>query len=191
MSRNKLNEPLYIENESVILEEVKPEYFPYVIKWRNDPELNKYLNQPYKLTLEAEQKWYENIYLNDPSQGFVIISYKKSMTPFATWGWTNYDSDKKQCILGRLLLSISTYASLLLEANFLLMDYLYKSVNMMYAHVGINNKRSLRLNFMLGFEINKGEWEYPSEKIVNNIEQCEIYRSLSMYQENKKKLAVL
>ena len=191
MSRNKLNEPLYLESESVIIEEIRPEFFQHVIKWRNDPALNQYLNQPYKLTMEAEQNWYKNIYLNDSSQGFVVISDKKNITPFATFGWTDYDSEKKQCICGRLILSDSSYAPILLEANFLLMDYLYKSVNMMYAHVAINNKRALRWNFMLGFEINNNKWEYPSEKIVNNIKQCEIYRSLSMYQEIRKKFAAL
>ena len=189
MSRNKLNEPLYLEGKSVIVEEIRPEFFPYVIKWRNDPELNQYLNQPYKLTMEAEQNWYKNIYLNDPSQGFVIVSYKKDMTPFATLGWTDYDPEKRQCISGRVLLSISTYASLLIEADLLLRDYLYKSVNMMYSHIAFDNKRALRWNFMLGFEINNNKWEYPSEKIVNNIKQCEIYRSLSMYQEIRKKFA--
>ena len=90
MSRNKLNEPLYLESASVIIEEIRPEFFQHVIKWRNDPALNQYLNQPYQLTMEAEQNWYENIYLNDNSQGFVIISDKENITPFATFGWTAF-----------------------------------------------------------------------------------------------------
>ena len=34
----------------VILKEIQPEFFKYIIEWRNNPELNKFLNQPFKLT---------------------------------------------------------------------------------------------------------------------------------------------
>ena len=49
----------------VILKEIQPEFFKYIIEWRNNPELNKFLNQPFKLTMELEKQWYEEKYLND------------------------------------------------------------------------------------------------------------------------------
>ena len=79
---------LHIEGKSVIIDEIKPEFFPHVILWRNDKNLNRYLNQPYELTLEKEKDWYENIYLKDKTQGFVIMTDKENLTPFATMGWT-------------------------------------------------------------------------------------------------------
>ena len=75
MSRN-----VRIEGKFVILDELQPKYFKYIIKWRNDPELTRYLNQPFKLTMELQTKWYEEKYLNDKSQGlFVMIDivYKR------------------------------------------------------------------------------------------------------------------
>ena len=34
-----------LEGRYVILEEVQPKYFPYIIEWRNNPENNRFLNQ--------------------------------------------------------------------------------------------------------------------------------------------------
>ena len=69
---------LVIEGKYVRLEEVCPKYFPKVIEWRNNPENNRFLNQPFKLTMELQQKWYEEKYLNDLTQGlFIIIDKEK------------------------------------------------------------------------------------------------------------------
>lgn len=39
----------------VILKEIQPEFFKYIIEWRNNSKLNKFLNQPFKLTMELEK----------------------------------------------------------------------------------------------------------------------------------------
>ena len=70
---DKNNFPLRLEGKTVIVEEIQPKYFPYVIEWRNNPELNKFLNQPYKLTPEIEKKWYEEKYLQDTTQALLIM----------------------------------------------------------------------------------------------------------------------
>lgn len=46
MARN-----IVLEGKYVRLEEFSPKYFEKVIKWRNNPENNKFLNQPFKLTI--------------------------------------------------------------------------------------------------------------------------------------------
>ena len=179
---------LRLEGKSVILDEIRPEFFPYVIKWRNNKNLNRYINQPYELTPEKELEWYENIYLKDSSQGFMIMICKLNGTPFGTLGWTDYDAGKRQCINGRLILSDTSYAALLMEGYFVLTDYLYRFVDVMYAHVGIHNRKALQWNYMFGFELNSGEWEYPSEKLVNGVEQCEISRTKEKYLEVRERL---
>ena len=176
---------IHLESSNVIIDEIRPEFFPYVIRWRNDTTLNRYINQPYKLTPEKEKNWYENIYLNDKTQGFVVMTDRESMKPFATLGWTDYDSEKRQCILGRMILSDSGYALRLIEGTLVLMDYMYEFVDVMFAHVGINNKKALKWDMSLGFVIHEGKWEYPSESLVNGIEQCEIIRTREQYEKAK------
>ena len=48
---------LRLDGKYVYLEEVQPKYFPCIIEWRNNPDNNKFLNQPFKLTMELQTKW--------------------------------------------------------------------------------------------------------------------------------------
>ena len=174
----------------VILKELSPEFFSYVVDWRNDKELNKFLNQPQELTLEAEAAWYQNRYLQDDTQGLMIFIDKENGTLFATLGWTDMDREKRRCILGRLLLGNPEYRNHagFLEGFFLLSDYLYQSVDMMHIHVVKDNRKAIRLNKMLGFVENYREIQYPHELFVNNLHQREYYRTKEMYQNVRKSL---
>lgn len=186
--RDKRKESLRLDGFTVLLDEIRPEYFPYVIMWRNDKNLNRYINQPEELTHEKELIWYENIYLRDNSQGFMIMIDKKSMTPFATLGWTNYDPEKRQCIRGRLMLCNPCYALKLMEGTLILSDYLYEFVDVIYSHISITNKKSLQWSSLMGFELTSGEWEYPSEKKVNGLDMCEKFLTFGKYQEVRAEL---
>ena len=193
MMRDKKTEVLQLQGISVTLDEIQPKYFPYVIHWRNDKELNRYLNQPYVLTMENQTKWYEEMYLKDDTQGFMVMIDKKTNTPFATLGWTDMDLIKNQCIMGRLILGNSSFGNsgVFLESFFLLADYLYSFVDVVYIHVGLENKKALRLNKILGFLPNDGKIQYPNELFVNGDKtrrQIEFYRTKIMYTDVRKKL---
>ena len=115
-----------LDGQSVYLTEVAEEYFPYIITWRNDPENNRYLNQPFRLTMDKQCAWYEQ-YRNDPTQGLLVIVDKKQNIPFATMGWIDYDREQRLCITGRLLVGDRRYRGSLLfvEATVLFADYMY------------------------------------------------------------------
>ena len=191
--RNKVLEPLRLEGISVVLDEVQPKYFSYVIKWRNNKELNRYLNQPYVLTMENQTRWYEDIYLKDSSQGFMIIIDKATNVPFGTVGWTDMNTKMRECIMGRAILGNAEYSGTpaFIEGIFLFGDYIYSLVDIAYVHVGVQNNKALRLNKGLGFQINNGIIRYPQELTVNGDEkrqQIEMYRTKKMYQIVRKKL---
>lgn len=191
--RNKKEFPLSLTGISVILDEIQPKYFPYVIQWRNDKELNRYLNQPYVLTMENQTRWYEEKYLKDDTQGFMVMVDKKTGLPFATLGWTDMNLSKRECIMGRLLLGDSSFnnSPSFLEAFFLLGDYLYNLTDTVFIHVGVENKKALRLNKRFGFVPNTGKIHYPHELTVNgdpNRRQIELYRTKAMYQIVRKKM---
>lgn len=172
-----------IIGENVILDEVQPKYFEKIIEWRNNPENNKFLNQPYKLTLELQQKWYE-AYLQDDTQGLFIIIDKQNDIPFGTMGWTDFDNNKQICITGRLLIGDLKYRGSLYfkEATELFNDYLYKDyrVKMMYAHVVEENLASIKWHKKWGYKLNN-EFEFPQEMIVNGMKQIEFYREYNDY----------
>lgn len=169
--------------EHVILEEINPKYFNKIIEWRNNPENNKFLNQLYELTLDLQQKWYEN-YLQDDTQGLFILIDKEKDSPFGTMGWTNFDKNEKTCITGRLLIGDLNYRGSLYfkEATELFNDYLYKDcrIKIMYAHVVEENIASIKWHKKWGYKLNN-EFEFPQEMIVNEMKQIEFYRAYNDY----------
>lgn len=175
---------LRLEGKYVYLEEVQPKYFPYIIEWRNNPENNRFLNQPFKLTMELQSNWYEENYLNDMTQGLFIMIDKKNDIPFGTIGWTDYDASKKICIAGRLLVGDWLYRGSLhwKEAAKIANDFLYNSlgVEFVYAHVVKENIASIKWHEKWGYTRNLN-FKFPKEKIVNNMEQYEYIRSKKMY----------
>lgn len=187
---DKNNFPVRLEGKTVILEEIQPKYFSYVIEWRNNPELNKFLNQPFKLTQELEQKWFEEVYLKDDTQGLWIIIDKEKNIPFGTTGYTDLDREKRVIIGARLLLGNESYAHhpAFLESCFVSADYMYQLADVQYAHVVKNNRKSLRLNKIVGVIPNTGEIKYPNELLRNGMEQIELYRTKEMYLKVRKKI---
>ena len=189
--RDKKAHPLRLEGRGVILEEIRPEFFAPVIRWRNDPELNKFLNQPEKLTMEKETAWYENRYLKDDTQGFLIMVDKKTGTPFGTLGWTDMDLERRQCVGARLLLGDPAYQNSgpFTESFFLHSDYLYQFVDRIYGHVMNANRKSIHLGKLLGFHPNTGEIQYPQELFVQGDRtrpQTEYVRTREEYERVKK-----
>lgn len=177
--------------EFVVLDEVEPKYFEKIIEWRNNPENNKFLNQPYELTLELQQKWYKS-YLKDNTQGFFIMVDKEKEVPFATLGWTDYNAERKICILGRALVGDYEYkgSKELMEGYLLLQDYIHYNMNvdMTYIHVVNENKKVISFNKRWGYTPNNQEIVYPRELFVNGMHQTEYKRTRAEYEIAKSKI---
>lgn len=191
--RDKKKSPLRLEGRGVVLEEICPKYFEPVIRWRNDPVLNHFLNQPYKLTMEKETEWYEKIYLPDDTQGFLVLVDKKNGVPFGTMGWSEMDEKRRQCVSERLLLGNPSYQNSgpFLESFFLHADYLYQFVDRVYGHIRTENRKALHLNKFIGMHPNKGEIQYPEKLFVQGDRtrpQVEYVRTREEYEQVKKKM---
>lgn len=182
-----MNNKIQLIGKTVILDEVQPKYFEPIIGWRNNSENNKFLNQPYKLTLELQQEWYKK-YLEDYTQGLFVLIDKRDKVPFGTMGWTDFDKDQQICITGRLLIGNMKYRGSLYfqEAAKLFNDYLYKANNIkiMYAHVMKENIASIKWHEKWGYNINK-KFKFPQEHIVNGVEQIEFYRRFNDYYKTR------
>ena len=170
---------IHLSGCMVKLEEVSAIYFPYIIAWRNDPVNNQYLNQPFHLNMEKQRAWYES-YVNDATQGLLVVVDKENDTPFATMGWTDHDVERHRCITGRLLVGDRRYrgSAHFAEATLLFADYVYDTlgVDVCYAHIVCENAASLRYHEKYGFRRNEGEMQFPEERIVNGMEQIEYLR---------------
>lgn len=179
----------------VILKEIQPEFFKYIIEWRNNPELNRFLNQPFKLTMKLEKQWYEEKYLNDMTQGLFVLIDKKNNVPFGTLGYTDYNSKEKICVGGRALIGNSNYigGKEFNEAVILFNDFLYDDLNVeiIYVHIGINNKKIISWNKKMGFMKNTNNICFENKLNVNSIEQEEWYRTKAGYKKARIKIVNL
>ena len=193
MSSNKRD--LVIEGKFVRLEEVQPRHFPYIIEWRNNPENNKFLNQPFKLTMELQTKWYEKKYLKDGTQGLFVMVDKKTDILFGTLGWTDYNEEKKHCILGRGLVGDLRYRGSveLIDGYRLVQDYLYDELKILinYCHVVNENRKVISYNRKWGFIVNNGKIQFPNELFVNGMHQTEYIRSKEQYERARNKIVNL
>ena len=170
---------IHLNGHMVCLNEVTEEYFPHIIAWRNDPVNHRYLNHPFRLDMEKQRAWYES-YVNDATQGLLVVVDKENDTPFATMGWTDHDVERHRCITGRLLVGDRRYRGSVhfAEATLLFADYVYDTlgVDVCYAHIVCENAASLRYHEKYGFHPNEGEMQFPEERIVNGMEQVEYLR---------------
>ena len=190
MARN-----IVLEGKYVRLEEISPKYFEKVIEWRNNPENNKFLNQPFKLTMELEKQWYEEKYLNDMAQGFFVLIDKKNNIPFGTLGYTDYNKDEKICISGRALIGNKSYSGSkeFNEAVILINDFLYNYLNIdvIYGHIAVENKHVISWNKKMGFVKNTDKVRFKNELNVNGIRQEEWYRTKAAYEKARIKIVNL
>jgi len=182
--------PPTIFGKLVYLKEIEPSDFDDVIRWRNDPENNRYLNQPYQLTREMQEKWYAEKYLTTSDVLFIFFDNKTNKR-FGMIGYNDYLPLEKICIAGRLLVGEKNFRGSVqvLEANLLFYHYLFDTLQLktVYCHIVHQNKKAISLDTKLGF--------YPSEVVrfpeylkVNNLEQFEMMMTQESFEKCYTKL---
>lgn len=181
-----------IVGKKTVLTELEPKFFEYVVKWRNDSELNKYINQPFVLTLELEKNWYEQKYLNDPTQMMYVMLDKETEKPFATMGYTDYDADEKICISARLMAGEREYQGsvCLIEGLFLFFDCVYNRLNVdtIYSHVVRENLMSLRLQKRFGLFENTSAPRFPECLKASKFSMVEIVGTRETFESARNKI---
>jgi len=181
---------LILKGKFVSLRSINESDFYKIIEWRNNPEINRYLNQPFKLTMELQYKWYKEKYLKSNDILFMIIEIKNK-TRIGTIGINDLDYKKKVGIVGRLLIGEENYrASVeLIEANILFYDYLFYELKLkkLYCHVVIENKKVISFDKKFGFTVTR-KTIFPQYCNVNGMKLIEMVNTKEQYEKAKKKI---
>ena len=174
----------------VILKEITPDDFDVVIKWRNNPELNRYLNQPELLTLDSQQRWYES-YLMDKTQILYIINDIKTGEAIGTVGGSNIDYEQKTMDFGRLVFASQPhkFGPHYIETIKLFLDYFVDEMglNPIYSYVFPENKSALSFDQKIGFVINNPP-DYPENCTLKGLPLIEMVLTQESYVEALKKI---
>lgn len=179
-----------LKGKFVNLRSINKNDFARLIEWRNNPEINRYLNQPYKLTMELQYKWYKEKYLKSNDILFIIIE-TKNKNRIGTIGINDLDYKKKVGIVGRLLIGKENYkASVeLIEANVLFYNYLFYELKLkkLYCHVVNENKKVISFDKKLGFTVTR-KTIFPQYCNVNGMKLIEMVNTKEQYEKAKKKI---
>lgn len=148
-----------IEAYKCKLVEVEEKYFENIISWRNDPSINKYLNQPFKLTFKLQKKWYDNYIKDDTQMLYVIINENEE--PVGTVGYTNIDYIGRTAVTGRFILDHKYRGTdIILNYSVALAEEAYKNFDYIYSHIIADNVRAIRTNIKNGARLNNNP-KYP------------------------------
>lgn len=127
---------IVMEGRYVRLEEVQPKFFSHIVKWRNSKDVNPYMVQPFVLTEELEQEWY-NKYLREENHCMFVLIDKEKNLPFGTLGYF-CNLQEHYCIGTHMLVGDANYrfSVYYLESFLLLTDFIHDNldVNCVYCH---------------------------------------------------------
>ena len=186
-----LKKNIALVGTSVTLRGVNQSDFEKIVQWRNDPEINRYLNQPYKLTVELQTQWYNQKYLPSNDLLFVFVE-NRGGTRIGTVGLNDYDPIKRIGIGGRLLIGDKKYRGSfeLLEGIVLFYDFVFGVLQLskVYTHVVRDNRKAAALNNRIGFVPNTGDIVFPECCQVHGMELVELVNTREGYE--KKKIAL-
>lgn len=158
--------------------------FEEIIRWRNDPDNNRYLNQSYRLDLDLQKKWYNESYVKSNDILFIIIA-KEGKKKIGTIGINNLDLEKKMGILGRLLIGEIEYrgSKELIEAMVLMYDYIFNDlmVENLYGHCVTENEKVLSFDKKFGFSPTE-ETVFPQYCHVNSMNLIEMLNTPQNYE---------
>lgn len=140
-----------IVGERIQLRKVEEEDLDLIVKWRNDPEILRWLFSYLPLSHPKQKKWYEK-YVEDDTQEIFVIEMKEK-TPVGTVGLSNIDHRNQKAELGILIDKNWQKKGIGKEALELLIDLAWSEMNMrkIKALVFEENEAAIKLYKSCGF----------------------------------------
>jgi UDP-4-amino-4,6-dideoxy-N-acetyl-beta-L-altrosamine N-acetyltransferase len=142
-----------IQGKRVVLRGIEDDDLDLIVKWRNDPEILKWLFSYLPLNIVKQQKWYEK-YLDDDTQHIFIIELKEEKTAIGTIGLTKIDYKNQRGELTTIIGEKKYWGEGFGEECLnLLVRFAFKEMNLrkIKALVFGDNERAIKLYEKCGF----------------------------------------
>jgi RimJ/RimL family protein N-acetyltransferase len=184
-----LNKSVALLGTSVVMRGVDRTDFASIIEWRNDPENSRYLNQPYKLTMDLQTQWYTERYLPSDDLLFVFVE-RCGGNRIGTLGLNDFDPAQRSGIAGRLLIGDKRFRGSfeLLEGNILFYDFLFEVLHLerVFCHIVQGNRKAVALDSRLGFHPTEGPPVFPHYCHVHGMELVEMVNTRESYRQSRE-----
>ena len=142
---------MMIKKFGVVLESLTLETAELVRNWRNDPEINKFMDYTEQITIDAQKRWFEKIQTEN-SNYFLI---RKDDLPIGMIHIEKIDLKNHSAHVGLFIGDASYHGTgVALSASLSLLEYAFTSLSLksVYAKVKNDNALAVEYNQFLGFE---------------------------------------
>ena len=146
---------LVLTGGRVTLRPMREEDAEFIIKWRNDPKIHKWLFSNDTITLQSHLEWFRN---RKPNRLDFVICLLDSELPIGTVSYTNIDFENRKAEAGKMLGDRTQWGQgLATEAYRLWIVFGFENLGLYYIYTQTlsTNLKNIRLNERLGFRIEK------------------------------------
>ena len=144
------NENKIILGEKVYLRKMSEEDAPYIVEWRNDPEIKKWMFNQEEITIESHLNWFRK---RSSNRLDYMICDKQTNLPIGTVSFSNIEDKKAEAgkMIGNKKYRGKGYAK---EAYTLWLKYGFSELNLeeIYGRTMIDNISNIKLNENIGFK---------------------------------------
>ena len=144
-----------LESDRVRLRPMKEEDAGLIVKWRNDPEIRKWLFSTTPMTVPSHLKWFHK---PKADRLDFIICLKDPEIPIGTVNYINIDFQNFKAEAGKMLGDRSQWGKGLAKEAFLLwLKFGFKQLSLrcIYVQTKVENINNIKLNERMGFKIKK------------------------------------
>ena len=105
--KNSLPDNIILKEKNIFLRPLTKKDSRLIVKWRNNPEIQRWFFSSEQFTLENQVRWYEEYKRKEDARCFIIC--EKRGKPIGTVSLYDIDLKKKSAQFGRLLIGEAQY----------------------------------------------------------------------------------
>jgi RimJ/RimL family protein N-acetyltransferase len=150
-----------ITNYGVTLSRLTEDKIELVRNWRNDPKIVQYMEFKEYITPEMQLNWFNKI--NNENNFYFIIEYNNEKIGLVNV--KDIDYEKKEGEAGIFIYNedcLNSTISFQVSLCFYDFCFDYLKLDKMIAHILHDNKRAVKFNKMIGFNV------LPDQELINN-----------------------
>lgn len=145
-----------IYGDKIFLRPMEEKDAPFIVKWRNDPDIKKWMFSQEELTIESHLLWFKN--KNNHNRIDYIICDRKNEKPIGTVNFSNIEN--KTAEAGKILGNKDYWGrGIATEALLLWLNFGFNEIglNLIHTRTMQDNFSSIKVNEKIGFRMAKRE----------------------------------
>ncbi len=146
---------IVLRGERVMLRPMREEDAEWIVRWRNDPEIRKWLFSTDPLTVQSHLRWFRR---PKADRLDFVICLRESERPIGTVNFINIDFQNAKAEAGKMLGDRTQWGKgLATEAFRLWLAFGFERLGLSYIYVRTLsiNHRNIKLNERLGFRVER------------------------------------